>query len=73
MKVTFEFYLPEDERDYEIVSQAHKALSLLSEFSQQLRLWQKYAHDFTSADDALIKIRDKFYQLLKENEVDIDL
>ena len=73
MKVTFEFILPEDQREYEVMSQSPKTQSFLWDFSQQLRSWYKYGHEFKDANDALDKIRDEFYRLLNEHEVNIDL
>ena len=73
MKAVFEFNLPEDQHDYDVMNQASKAQSFLWDFSQQLRSWYKYHHDFKDADDALNKIRDEFYRLLNEHEVNIDL
>jgi hypothetical protein len=73
MKAVFEFNLPEDQREYEVMSQATKAQTFLWNFSQQLRTWYKYGHQFKDADDALNSIRDEFYRLLNEHEVNIDL
>jgi hypothetical protein len=53
--------------------QAPKVQSFLWDFSQQLRAWYKYHHDFKDGDDALNKIRDEFYRLLNEHNVNIDL
>jgi hypothetical protein len=72
-KVTFEFNLPEEEREYEVTSQATKMQNLLWDYSQQLRAWHKYGHTFKDADDALRKIREEFYRLLNDNQVNIDL
>ena len=73
MKAIFEFNLPEDQHEYAVMSQAQKTQSFLWEFSQQLRAWDKYGHAFKDADDALDKIREEFYRLLNEHEVNIDL
>lgn len=73
MIAKFEFNLPEDQHEYEVMSQASKVQSFLWDFSQQLRSWYKYHHDFTDGNDALHKIRDEFYRLLNEHEVNIDL
>lgn len=72
-KVTIEYNLPDEQHEYEVAMQATKSQSFLWDFSQQLRSWQKYHHDFKSADDALDKIREEFYRLLNEHNVDIDL
>lgn len=73
MKAIFEFDLPEDQHEYEVMSQGLKSQRMLWEFSQQLRSWYKYHHDFKDADDALNQIRDEFYRLLNEHQVNIDL
>jgi hypothetical protein len=73
MLVKFEFNLPEDQHEYDIMSQAQKTQSFLWDFSQQLRSWYKYHNDFKDGNDALNKIRDEFYRLLNEHEVNIDL
>jgi len=73
MKILLRFDLPEDQHEYDVATQAPKVQSFLWDFSQQLRSWQKYHHDFKSADDALDKIRDEFYRLLNEHNIDIDL
>ena len=73
MKAIFEFDLPEDQHEYEVMSQSPKTQRFLWDFSQQLRSWRKYDHDFKDADDALDKIRDEFYRLLNEHKINIDL
>lgn len=73
MKAVFEFDLPADQREYEVMSQATKAQTFLWDFSQQLRAWYKYGHQFKDADDAVNGIREEFYRLLNDNEVNIDL
>ena len=73
MKATFEFDFPEDEREYEVMNQAHKMQRMLGEFSQQLREWEKYGHQFTDASDAVVKIREEFYKILNNYQVNIDL
>lgn len=73
MKAILQFNLPEDQNEYEVVIQAPKVQSFLWDFSQQLRAWQKYNHDFKSADDALDQIREEFYRLINEHNINIDL
>ena len=72
-KVTIEYNLPDEQHEYEVAVQAQKVQSFLWDFSKQLRSWYKYHHDFKNADDALNKIREEFYRLLNEHNVDIDL
>jgi hypothetical protein len=72
-QVTFTFNLPDEENEYKVMSQAQNSQRMLWDFSQQLRAWYKYGHQFKDADDALDKIREEFYRLLNDNQVDIDL
>jgi hypothetical protein len=72
-KVTFTFNLPDEDNEYKVMSQAQNSQRMLWDFSQQLRAWYKYGHQFKDADDALDKIREEFYRLLNDHQVDIDL
>lgn len=73
MIATLQFNLPEDQHEYEVAVQAPKVQSFLWDFSNQLRSWYKYHHDFKDADDALEKIREEFYNLLNQHNINIDL
>jgi hypothetical protein len=73
MKAIFEFNLPEDQHEYDVMNQASRIQSFLWDFSQQLRSWQKYSNDFQNAGDALDKIRTEFHRLLSEQQINIDL
>jgi hypothetical protein len=73
MKIKFEFNLPEDQREYEVAQQANKMQSFLWEFSQQLRAYEKYGHNFTDANNAVSRIREEFYRILDNYRVNIDL
>lgn len=72
-KVNIEYNLPDEQNEYEVAMQATKVQSFLWDFSQQLRSWRKYHHDFKDANDALDQIREEFYRLLSEHNVNIDL
>lgn len=73
MIAILQFNLPEDQHEYEVAIQAPKVQSFLWDFSNQLRSWYKYHHDFKDADDALDKIREEFYNLLNQHNINIDL
>ena len=73
MKATFEFNLPDDQDEYEIMSQATKMLMCLWDIGEALRSWEKYGHQFTDANDAVSKIREDFYRTINDYEVNIDL
>jgi len=72
-KATFTFNLPEEENEYKVMSQSQNSQRMLWDYSQQLRAWYKYGHQFKDADDALDKIREEFYRLLNEHQINIDL
>ncbi len=71
-KAILQFSLPEEQSEFDTAINAAKAKSMLWNFSNQLRSWDKYHHDFTSGDDALEKIREEFYRLLNEHNVELD-
>jgi len=73
MKAILEFNLPEDQHNYDVAVQAPKLQSFLWDFSQQLREWYKYHHNFKDANDALDKIREEFYRLVNEHNIDMDV
>lgn len=73
MKAILQYSLPDDQRDYEIAIQAPRVNAFLNDFSDQLRSWQKYHHDFKDANDALNRIREEFYRLMNEYNINIDL
>jgi uncharacterized NAD(P)/FAD-binding protein YdhS len=73
MKAKFEFDLPEDQQEYNIMNQAYKMHRFLQQFSEELRTWEKYGHEFTDAQDAVSKIREEFYKILNNYQVNLDL
>lgn len=73
MKVTFEFNLPDDQDEYDVVNQANKMQSLLWNFSQELRSYRTNGHVFTDANNALEQITKYFYGLADHYGVNIDL
>ena len=72
MKATLTFNLPEEQIEFDTAIQASAAKSMLWDFAQQLRSWQKHHNDFTSGSDALDKITEEFHRLLTEHNVNID-
>ena len=73
MRAILQYNLPDDQHEYEVAVQAPRVQSFLWDFSQQLRSWYKYHNDFKDANDALDQIREEFYRLLNEHQVNIDL
>jgi hypothetical protein len=75
MKATFNFDLndPDDKTKYDIMNQAIRMQRVLWDLSEALRTWEKYGHQFNSADNAVYSIREEFYKTLNNYEVNIDL
>ncbi len=71
-KAILQFNLPEEQREFDTSINAGKIKNMLWDFANQLRSWRKYHNDFKSADDALEKIREEFYRLLNEHNVELD-
>jgi hypothetical protein len=71
-KIILEFNLPEEQDEYELAHNAAKFYDCLYNFSQELRTWYKHGHDFKDADDAVEKIREKFYEELNDNNVTLN-
>ena len=72
-KAIFEFNLPEEQDEYDIMNQASRMQRVLWDLSEALQSWQKYGHQFKDANDAVEQIRAEFYIILNNYEVNIDL
>jgi hypothetical protein len=55
------------------MNQAIRMQRVLWDLSEALRTWEKYGDPFTDARDAVVKIREEFYRILNNYEVNIDL
>jgi len=75
MKAILEFNLPEDQTEYQMANDASKMCSVLWEMKQWLRTQVKYAPDEISQEtyDAFVECRDKLYELLMDNNLDLDV
>ena len=75
MKAILEFNLPDDQQEYELANSGLAFWNVLYELDQELRANTKYApDDMTDEDyDAYQKIRDKLYELMRENNVSLDM
>ena len=68
MKHIIEFNLPEEREELKMTMQAGAFHSALWEMANQLRSWCKHS-DETSVEFEIL--RDKFYEILKDNEVEL--
>ena len=53
MKATLEFNLPEETTEYKRANQSQDMFAAIFHFSERLRSYRKYGHDFKTADEAL--------------------
>ena len=73
MKVIFELNLPDDQHEYDIIHQSSRVQSVLWQFSQTLREYEKYGNYFKDTKDAVVKIREEFHRLINNYQVNIDI
>ncbi len=71
MKAILEFNLPEDQRQYEIANQAYDMLAAVTHFEDRLRSYQKYGHEFKTAQEAVEAIRALLHEELNIRRINI--
>lgn len=75
MKAILEFNLPDDQQEYELANSGLSFWNVLWELDQELRTKTKYASDGLPKDkyEAYQEIRDKLYELMNENNVNLEM
>lgn len=72
MKARLTFNLPDDQHEFDLAVQSGKMYSALWDISQELRtLWK---HEELSEEEwkMVERIRDKFYEILGDNQITLD-
>lgn len=72
MKATLKFNLPEDQADFDFAIQGSNMYSALWDISQELRTLYKYEELDEKEWKMVERIRDKFYEILDENQIKLD-
>ena len=72
MKATLEFNLPEDQADFDLAIQGGNMYSALWDISKELRTLYKYEELDEKEWKMVERIRDKFYEILDENQIKLD-
>jgi hypothetical protein len=72
MKATLEFNLPEDQHEYDIAVKASAMYNALWDISQELRTLWKYSELDQKEWEMVERIRNKFFELLNDNEININ-
>ena len=72
MKATLEFNLPDDQHEFDLAIQGSKMYSALWDISQELRRLWKYEELSEEEWKMVERIRDKFYEILGDNQINLD-
>ena len=72
MKATLEFNLPDDQNEFDMAVQSGNMYAALWDISQELRTLWKYEELKQEEGDMVERIRNKFYEILDENQIKLD-
>ena len=72
MKAILEFNLPDDQHEFDLAIQGSKMYVALWDISQELRTLWKYEELSDEEFKIVERIRDKFYEILDENQIKLD-
>ncbi len=73
MKAKLTFNLPEDQHEWDNAVNANAMRLALWDISQELRSMWKYQSYKTEEEYAIVEtIRDKFYEILQEHNINLD-
>jgi hypothetical protein len=72
MKATLEFNLPKDQAEFDFATQGSKMYNALWEISQELRTLWKYEELDEKEWDMVERIRNKFFEILEDNQITLD-
>ena len=71
-KIKMTFNLPEDQIEFDFAVQGGKMYSALWDISQELRTLWKYEELRDEEFKMVERIRNKFYEILDENQIKLD-
>lgn len=71
MKATIEFNLPEDKYEYDLANKSSSLLSCLIELEMEIKKLYKYEDLKKNQLEIVEKIREKFYEILQDNEINL--
>jgi hypothetical protein len=71
MKATLEFNLPEDQKQFEIANQSADMFAAICHFEDRLRSYQKYGHEFKTAQEAIEAIRALLHEEINIRRINI--
>jgi len=72
MKATIEYNLPDDQFEFDNAVKSNKMWHALTEIKDELRRIWKYEDLKENQYEMVERIREKFFEILQENEINID-
>jgi len=73
MKATLQYTLPDDQHEWDNAVNANAMYLALWDLSKELRSMWKYQQYKTEEEYAIVEtIRDKFYEILQEHNINLD-
>jgi hypothetical protein len=72
MKATLKFNLPEDQAEFDFAVQGSKMYSALWDISQELRAIWKHEELSDEEFKMVERIRNKFFEILEDNQITLD-
>ena len=72
MKATIEYNLPEDQFEFDNAVKSMKMWHALTEIKDELRRIYKYEDLKENEFEIVERIREKFFEILQENEINLD-
>ena len=72
MKATIEYNLPDDQFEFDNAVKSMKMWHALNEIKDELRRIYKYEELKENEFEMLERIREKFFEILQENEINLD-
>jgi hypothetical protein len=72
MKATIEYNLPDDQFEFDNAVKSNKMWHALTEIKDELRRIWKYEELKENQFEMVERIREKFFEILQENEINLD-
>ena len=72
MKATIEYNLPDDQFEFDNAVKSMKMFFALTEIKDELRAIWKYEELKENQFEMVERIREKFFEILTENEINLD-
>ncbi len=72
MKATIEFNLPDEDAEYYCATKGTAMLNALWEINTELRTLWKYEELTEDESNMVERIREKFFDILQENEINLN-